>query len=58
LFLKLKEVKRNTLWIHRSNQKGHDQLTIKLKAIPGESFQESNAWKKRMEKCIRFEGDY
>jgi len=34
-------------------------VTVKLKEIPEESFQESiNEWKKRMEKCIRFEGDY
>jgi len=34
-------------------------VTMKLKAIPEESFQGSiNAWKKRMKKCIRFEGDY
>ena len=46
LFLKLKEVIRRT-------------ITMKLKAIPKESFQGSiDAWKKRMEKCIRLEGDY
>jgi len=32
---------------------------MKLKAISEESFQESiNTWEKRMDKCIRFEGDY
>jgi len=34
-------------------------MTMKLKAIPEESFHESiNALKKRIENCIRFEGDY
>ena len=34
-------------------------VTMKLKAIPVESFQGSvDAWKKRRKTCIRFEGDY
>jgi len=57
LFPKLKEVIKET---HFGDIEAIKRaMTIKLKAIPEESFHGSiNAWKKRMKKCIRFEGDY
>ena len=57
LFLKLKEVIKGT---HFGDVEAiRRTVTMKLKAIPKESFQGSiDAWKKRMEKCIRLEGDY
>jgi len=56
LFSKLKEVIKGT---HFGDVEAIKSVeTMKLKAIPEISFQEfTNAWKKRMEKCIRFEGD-
>ena len=36
-------------------------VTMELRSIPEESFQqciEAWAWQRRMEKCIRLEGDY
>jgi len=57
LFLKLKEIIKGT---HFGNVEAIKRaVTMKLKAIPEESFHESiYAWKQRMEKCIQFEGDY
>jgi len=57
LFPKLKEVIKGT---HFGNVEATKRaVTMKLKVIPEESFQEPiNAWKKRMEKCFRFERDY
>ena len=34
-------------------------VTTELRGIPEESFQQcAEAWQRRMEKCIRLEGDY
>jgi len=51
LFPKLKKVIKGT---HFGDVEASKRaMTMKMKTIPGESFQESvNAWKKRMEKCI------
>jgi len=57
LFPKLKEVIKGT---HFGDIEATKRaMTMKPKVIPEESFLESiNAWKKRMDKYIRFEGEY
>jgi len=57
LFPKLKEVIKGT---HFGDAKAIKMaMTMKLKVISEETFQNSiNACEIKMEKCIRFEGDY
>ena len=57
LFPKLKEVIKETRFQDSGAIK--TAVTKELRAIPEESFQECvEAWQKRLEKCIRAQGDY
>ena len=57
LFLKLKEVIKGTRF--QDSEAIKTAVTRDLHAIPEESFQECvEAWQKRLEKCIRAQGDY
>ena len=57
LFCKLNKVVKGKLFGNVETIKR--AMTMKLKAIPEESFQGPiDAWKKRTKTCIRLEGDY
>ena len=57
LFLKLKEVIKETRL--QDSEAIKTAVTRELRAIAKESFQECvEAWQRRLEKCIRAQGDY
>ena len=57
LFPKLKEVIKGTRF--QDSEAIKTAVTRELRAIPKESFQECvEAWQRRLEKCIRAQGDY
>ena len=57
LFPKLKEVIKGTRF--QDSEAIKTAVTRELRAIPEESFQECvEVWQKRLEKCIRAQGDY
>ena len=57
LFPKLKEVIKGTHF--QDSEAINTDMTRELQAIPEESFQECmETWQKRLEKCIRAQGDY
>ena len=57
LFPKLKEVVKETLF--QDSEAIKTAVTRELRGIPEVSFQECmEAWQRRLEKCIRAQGDY
>jgi len=57
LFPKLKEVIKGTRF--QDSEAIKTVVTRELRAIPQESFQECmEAWQRKLEKCIRVQGDY
>ena len=57
LFSKLKEVIKETHFQDSASIKTAEAR--ELRAVPDESFQEcTEAWQRRLEKCIRAQGDY
>ena len=57
LFPKLKEVIKGTRF--KDSEAIKTVVTRELRAIPEESFQKCvEAWQRRLEKCIRAQGDY
>ena len=57
VFPKLKEVIKGTRF--QDSEASRTAVTRELQAIPEESFQECvEAWQRRLEKCIRAQGDY
>ena len=57
LFPKLKKVIKGTRF--QDSEATKTAVTRELRAIPEKSFQESmEAWQRRLEKCIRAQGDY